>query len=101
MDEQTKQRLLEELAKEYNVILKPKKETAFSVKDILDEYMPKICEKIHVENHWRNTDSIGNSIRKAVCLRFGVASLREVPVNQRDYFRKVLKDFIEDFILKV
>ena len=38
MDEETKQKLLEELKKEYKVELKPLTPPRFSVRDILEKY---------------------------------------------------------------
>ena len=99
MDEATKQKLLEELSKEYNVVLKPKTDPIFLVKPIIDEYMPRICKKLGIENHWRHTEAIGNGIRKTVCLKYGVNSIKAVPIDKQEDFKNDLVNLIENFIL--
>lgn len=100
MDEKTKQELLKELEKEYNVILKPKKDPIFSVKGIIDEYMPKICEKSGVENSWGYANSFSNAIRKTVCMKFGINSVRDVPMEKRKDFEIELIKLIKNYILE-
>lgn len=99
MDEETKQKLLEELRKEYRVDLKPLKEAQFSVKDILEKYYQEICDRIDVPNDWSNQEQIGCAIRKVMCFRYRVNSLREVNPEEREQFRKDTEKFINEFIL--
>ena len=100
MDEETKQRLLEELRKEYSVTLKPLKEKQFSVADILTEYYDEICSKVGVDSGWKYTETIGCAIRKVMCFNYGVWNVKEVPVDKRTQFREDLEKFIKEFILK-
>ena len=100
MDEETKQKLLDELRKEYSVTLKPLKEKQFSVADILEKYREDICLKLGVENRWRNTESIDCVIRKAMCFNYGVYTMKDIPVNKRVKFREDFEKFIKEFILK-
>lgn len=95
-----KQKLLEELRKEYQVDLKPLKEAQFSVKDILDKYYGEICDKLGIPNTWRYTDSIGNALRKAVCIKYGANSLKEIEPDKRLQFREDFEKFIREFILE-
>ena len=99
MDEETKQKLLEELKKEYNVVLKPLKDPRFSVTDILDKYNDAICQKAGVDNDWHYTQPIGTAIRKIMCLSYGVWTTKELPVKKQEQFRKDLEKFIKEFIL--
>ena len=99
MDEKELQEILAKLNEKYNVTLTLKKDPIFSVKDIIDSYMPRIADKIGVENHWRYTESIGNGIRKVLCLRYGVNHIKNVPKDKQEQFIAELKDFIENFIL--
>lgn len=99
MDEKELKEILDKLSEKYNVILTLKKEPLFSVKDILDEYMPKICEKIGVENNYRYASPIENGIRKVLCLRYGVNHIKEVPKDKQEQFKIDLKELIENFIL--
>lgn len=100
MDEETKQKLLEELRKEYRVELKPLKEVQFSVKDILDRYMDEICKKIDVPNDWRHTEPIGNAIRKVMCVKYEANSLKKINPDEREQFRIDTEKFINEFILE-
>lgn len=99
MDEKTKQKLLEELRKEYRVELKPLKEARFSVNDILSKYYEQICDRIDISNSWSSQESIGNAIRKVMCYRYRTNSLKEINPNDRKQFRIDLEKFINEFIL--
>lgn len=99
MDEETKQKLLEELRKEYRVDLKPLKEAQFSVKDILKKYYQEICDRICVPNTWNIQEQIGCAIRKVMCLRYRVNSLKEINPEEREQFRQDFEKFINEFIL--
>lgn len=101
MDKATKQKLLEELRKEYRVELKPIPEAQLTVKDILDKYRDDICDKNNIDKYdWSVTTGIDNAIRKVMCLHYDVWSIKEVPVNKREQFRKDTEKFIKEFILK-
>lgn len=100
MDEKLKEKLLEELRKEYSVTLKPLKEKQFSVGDILEKYHEKICSKIKVENDWQHNAAIDNCIRKVMCLGYGVWNTKDLPLDKRTQFREDLEIFIKQFILK-
>jgi len=100
MDEETKQRLLEELRKEYRVDLKPLKEAQFSVRDILEKYYQEICDRIDMPNNWKTQESIGCAIRKIMCFKYRANSLKEVNPEEREQFRKDIEKFINEFILE-
>lgn len=100
MDEETKQKLLEELRKEYSVTLKPLKEKQFSVADILEKYYDQICEKIQTEPCWRVKETLFGAIRRVMCFKYGVWTTKDVPPEKRQQFRKDLEKFITDFILE-
>lgn len=101
MDEKTKQRLLEELRKEYKVELKPLTPPKFTVADIFNKYYAHICNKIGVEElGWNDRDTIYGAIRRTMCLKYGVWTTKDIPVDQREQFRQDLEKFITDFILK-
>lgn len=99
MDEETKQRLLEELRKEYTVTLKPLKELKFSVSDILEKYYDDICIQVGVNRGWKYTEAIGCVIRKIMCYHYGVYTLQEIPADKRLQFREDTEKFIKEFIL--
>ena len=102
MDEETKQKLLEELRKEYSVTLKPLKEKQFTVSDILDKYRTKIYEKLQIpkDKSWKYDNAMDNSIRKVVCMHYGFWNTKEIPVTLRQQFRDDLETFIQEYILK-
>lgn len=100
MDEDTKQKLLEELRKEYRVELKPLKSAPFSVRDILNKYFEEICERIDIPNNWSSQESIGNAIRKVMCFRYRTNSLKEINPEDREQFREDTEKFITEFILR-
>ena len=99
MDEETKQKLLEELRKEYRVDLKPLKDAAFSVRDILEKYYEKICDRIDMPNTWKTQEQIGCAIRKVMCFKYGVNTLKEIHPEDREQFRVDFENFIKKFIL--
>ena len=100
MDEETKQKRLEELRKEYRVDLKPLKEAAFSVRDILEKYYLEICNRIDMPNNWKTQEQIGCAIRKVMCFKYGANSLKEVNPEEREQFRQDMDKFINEFILE-
>ena len=100
MDEETKQKLLEELRKEYRVELKPLKEAKFSIGDILTKYNDKILDNIgKKEYHYRYRESLDMAIRRIMCLHYGVWNTKDIPVDKRVKFREDAEKFIQDFIL--
>lgn len=99
MDEKTKQKLLDELRKEYRVDLKPLKEAQFTVRDILEKYYQEICDRIDMPNSWAVQEQIGCAIRKVMCFRYRANSLKEVNPKEREQFRKDFEKFINEFIL--
>ncbi len=96
--EKLKQELLEELKKEYQLI--PIKEARFSVSDIIEKYINKICLKLDIPNTWQNKESIGNGIRKAVSLHFGCFNTKDLKSEQRKEFREEMERFIKEYILE-
>lgn len=100
MDEETKNRLLEELRKEYKVELKPLTPPRFSVADILEKYYYQIYKKIQIEPCWRVKETLFGAIRRAMCFKYGVWTTKDVPPEKREQFRQDLEKFITDFILK-
>lgn len=100
MDEETKQKLLEELRKEYRVELKPLPSEKLNVNDILNKYMDEICGKLDVVNDWKSRETIGNVIRRAVCFKYGRWGIKGIPHDQYESFRKDVEKFITEFILE-
>lgn len=101
MDEETKQKLLEELRKEYKVELKPLTPPRFTVADIFNEYRTELCNKLGVQClGWTESETLFGAIRRVMCLKHGVWSTKDIPVDKREQFRQDLEKFITDFILK-
>ena len=100
MNEETKQKLLEELRKEYRVELKPLPHEKLNVNDILNKYMDEICDKLNVVNDWKSRETIGNIIRRVVCFKYGHWGIKGIPYNQYESFRKDVEKFINEFILE-
>lgn len=107
MDQKTKQELLEELRKEYTVTLKPLTESQFSVKDIIDKYWGEFEHLVRgtqseTWTSWKKhnaEEQFGASIRRVMCLKYGVWNIREIPYEDRAQFRADLEKFIKEFIL--
>ena len=95
--EKLKAELLEELRKEYTLI--PIKERAFSVRDIIEKYEDNICKTCDIVPTWNNKQSIGNALRKVMCLHFKCSDLKAVDVNERVQFREELERFIKEYII--
>lgn len=103
MDEETKQKLLEELRKEYKVELKPLTPPRFSVRDILEKYYVQIrgkVDRVSQGTYDMSRETTFTSITRTVCLKHGYWTLKQIPENEREQFRKDLEDFITDFILE-
>ena len=96
--EKLKQELLEELKKEYQLL--PIKAARFSVMDILEKYHEEICKRIDVPNDWSNRQIIDNAIRKVVSMHFGIANVKDLPIEKRSEYREELEKFIKDYLLK-
>lgn len=103
MNKEEMDRLLEELKKEYKVELKPLIPPRFTVRDILEKYYDQIKTKVEITSHesWSmSRETTFTSITRTVCLKHGYWTLKQIPENEREQFRKDLEDFITDFILE-
>lgn len=100
MDEETKQRLLEELRKEYKVELKPLPKEKLNINTILDKYTDEICHKIGIMNNYRDRETIHNAIRRVMCFSYGYWTINEIPCEEYDSFKADTEKFIKEIILK-
>lgn len=102
MDEETKQRLLEELRKEYKVELKPLTPPKFTVSDIMEKYYSEIKGRLAVNpfSNYVSKETMFSAIRRTMCLKYRVWTTKDIPVDKREQFRQDLEKFITDFILK-
>ena len=56
---------------------------------------------MRVNNHtYSQWESIKSAIRKSVCLHFGARQMKDIPKDMYEEFRKEVKRFIEEYLLK-
>ena len=91
-----REEILAELKEQY--YLKPKAEK-LEVTDILEKYKEELL--VRVNNHtYSQWESIKSAIRKSVCLHFGARQMKDIPKDMYEEFRKEVKRFIEEYLLK-
>lgn len=95
--EALKKELLEELKAEYKLI--PIKEAPLNVSDILDKHYDAIGTKIGITLNWSLKNSVGQALRKVVCIHFGYNQLKDIPSDKRNNYRLELDRFINEYIL--
>lgn len=91
-----KEEVLAELKEQY--YLKPKSEK-LEISDILEPYKEMFLMRVnnHTYSQW---ESIKSAIRKSVCLHFGARQMKDIPKDMYEEFRKEVKRFIEEYLLK-
>lgn len=100
MDEATKQKLLEELRKEYRVELKPLPKEKLNINPIIDKYLDEICDRLDIVNDYSSEDAIRSTIRRTMCFSYGYWHLNEIPYDLYKSFKEDTEKFINEFILK-
>lgn len=100
MDEETKQKLLEELRKEYRVELKPLHGEKLNLNELLNKYMDEICYKLNVNNDWKSREAISNAIRRIMCFHYGKWGIKGINPKDYEQFKKDTEKFITEFILR-
>lgn len=102
MDEKTKNELLEELRKDYQVTIKPLAESKFSVSDIIDKYWDRFRNIANNPNDrlWNhNKEAFGMAVRRVVCIKYGVWKTQDIPFDKRKQYREDLEKFIVEYLL--
>lgn len=95
--EKIREELLAKLKEKY--YLKPKS-NKLETSDIIDSYKDQIMVKMGVSfkhNGYSQWESIKMSIRKVMCLHYGVYNLKSIPPEKYNDFRKDLENFMIDF----
>lgn len=94
--EKLRQEILEELKEQY--YLKPKSER-LDVGDIFEKYKDVVLDRIK-DHRYSQWESIKSSIRKSICIHFGVRQMKDLPKDKWESFRRETERFIEEYLLK-
>ena len=102
MDGETREKLLEELRKDYIVTIKPLADSRFSVKDIIDKYWENFRHLVTSSDpncrwvDYRGKESFGMAVRRIMCIKYGVWNIQEIPYEKRRQFRADMEAFIQE-----